>query len=419
MSSTRRAFMEQLAHGTALAALGPAVLPSPMAGSGPSSTSDEAFWTALKREFLFADRFIPLNAANMCPSPRMVVEAIEQATRHVDRDVSFQSRARFDELRERVRAGLARLLDATPEEVAIVRNTSEGNNIVVAGLDLARGDEVLLWDENHPTNNVAWLVRAAREGFTVRRFRVDPATADPDAMLSHVVGAIGDRTRVLAFSDISNTSGTRVPTAALCRAARARGIWTHVDGAQTFGATRVSMREMGCDSYTASGQKWLMGPREIGVLYLRADRIRTVWPGVVGSGWGEGVEGPAGARRFETMGQRNDATLAGLDAALAFIERIGIERIAARTEALGRRMREGLAAVPGLRLRTPTAPGTSLGVAVAAVPGGDARPLFERLYREFGVIGAPAGGLRFCPHVYNTMADLDRALDAVATVVRS
>jgi selenocysteine lyase/cysteine desulfurase len=205
-----------------------------------------------------------------------------------------------------------------------------------------------------------------------------------------------------------------MPTQALCRVARRRGIHVPVDGAQTFGATPTSMAELGCDSYAASAQKWLMGPREAGVLYVRSDRVAKVWPGIVGSGWGDSVEpGPAGARRFETMGQRNDAILAGLAAAVSFVERIGIERIGARVQELGRMMREGIEAIPGAKLATPAAPGLSLGVVVARFAGDDRGRLYERLYREFGVIGAPTGGLRLCPHVYNTRADLQRALAAV------
>jgi selenocysteine lyase/cysteine desulfurase len=229
-----------------------------------------------------------------------------------------------------------------------------------------------------------------------------------------VAAAIGERTRVLTFSDVSNTSGARMPTAALCRVARQRGIHAHVDGAQTFGAAPVSMAELGCDSYSASAQKWLMGPREAGVLYVRSERVPKVWPGVVGSGWGDGVEpAPKGARRFETMGQRNDAILAGLAAAVSFVERIGIERIGARVAELGRSMLEGIGAIGGATLVTPAAPGLSLGVVVARFQGDDGGRLYERLYREFGVIGAPTGGVRLCPHVYNTRADVERAIAAV------
>ena len=112
-------------------------------------------------------------------------------------------------------------------------------------------------------------------------------------------------------------TGMRLPAAALCRLARERGAYVHVDGAQTWGAFVMDLRAMDCDSYSASAHKWLCGPLEAGILYLRAERIAGIWPGVVGVGWGRNVQtNAAGARKFETLGQRNDATIAALGAAL-------------------------------------------------------------------------------------------------------
>ena len=424
--SSRRAFLRRLARTSAALAAAPMVHRLPelhrfregLPARRPGETPDETYWEQVKAQFLFEDRLVPLNAANMCPASQIVVEAVERATRDVETDVSFQNRAKYDQLRETTRARLATFLGATADEIAIVRNTSEANNIIVGGLRLGPGDEVVLWDENHPTNGVAWDVRAARFGFTVRRVKLPGMPATRADIVEAFTGALTDRTRVLAFSDLSNTSGIRMPSLELCRLARARGIYVHVDGAQTCGAARVSMPELGCDSYSASGQKWLMGPCEVGVLYVRAGRVPEIWPGIVASGWGGKVEpNPKGARKFESMGQRNDALLAGLGAALDFHERIG-DRVAPRVEELGRLLRDGLASIEGAQLVTPAAPELYLGVIVAQFPGGVGSRLYERLYRAHGVIGAPTGGLRLCPHVYTTIADVNRTVEAVRRALR-
>jgi isopenicillin-N epimerase len=425
--STRRAFLRRLAQTSAALAAAPMVhrlpeLPRSREGlpaSRPGERPDETYWEQVKAQFLFEDRLVPLNAANMCPASRAVVEAVESATRDVETDVSFQNRAKYDQLREATRARLGTFLGATADEIAIVRNTSEANNIIVGGLSLGPGDEVVLWSENHPTNNVAWDVRAARFGFTVRRVKLPGMPASGSDVVDAFTGALTDRTRVLAFSDVSNASGIRMPSVALCRVARERGIYVHIDGAQTCGAARVSMPQLGCDSYTASSQKWLMGPCEAGVLYVRAERIPTIWPGVVGSGWGDKVEpNPKGARKFESLGQRNDAIMAGLAAALDLHDRIGIERVDARVTELGRRLRDGLAGIEGTQLVTPAAPDLYLGVIVTQFTGGVGAKVYDRLYRAHGVIGAPTGGLRLCPHVYNTLADVDRAVEAVRRALK-
>lgn len=423
IDTTRRAFLGRLAGATAVAAAIPlsrsvalATATAPM----PRRTHDpgEDYWVELKRQFTFPDSQIPLNAANMCPPPRSVVEAVSQAVRDVDADVSYQNRSKYNELRETTRERVARLLGVATDEIALVRNASEGNNIIVGGIALGAGDEVVVIDQNHPTNNVAWDVRAARFGFSVRRigFPTPPATV---AEVMETVGrALSDRTRVLAFSDVSNNTGLRMPTAELCRIARQRRIYVHVDGAQTCGAMERNLRELGCDSYSASAQKWLFGPREIGILYLKSERIAELWPGVVGVGWGSAVETTArGARKFETMGQRNDATTAGLAAALDFHERVGSAQVEARVKELASRLLTGLLD-QGFELVTPRTPELHLGVIVVKVDPSVAQRWHERLYAGHGVISSPTGGLRLSPNLCNTLADVDRAVAALVAVSR-
>src|SRR5262249_16063934 len=145
-----------------------------------------------------------------------------------------------------------------------------------------------------------------------------------EEILKAFSAAISAKTRVLTITDVSSTTGVRAPSKELCRMARERGVYTHVDGAQTFGALPLNLREMGCESYSTSAHKWFMGPKEAGVLYLRQERIAEIWPSVVGVGWGAKVETSArGARRFETLGQRDDAAVSAMGTAVDFHNLIG------------------------------------------------------------------------------------------------
>ena len=421
--ASRRDFLKRAATGTA----GLAVLPSvgldrltsrtPVSLPEAPGRIDEAYWRDVKSQFIVRDGLIMMNAANLCPAPRTVVDAVTHATRDLDGDVSFQNRDKFNKLWTETRARLARFINAAEDEIAIVRNTSEANNIVVGGVPLKAGDDVLLFDENHPTNNVAWDVRAARYGFTVRRVKVDPVSMDGQAVADAFRQALLPNTRVLAITDVSSNTGVRLPSAELCALARERGIWAHVDGAQTLGALRRDMRTLGCDSYSASAHKWLMGPKEAGVLFVRKERCAELWPGVVGVGWGSS---PAtqlpGARKFETLGQRNDATVAGLAASLDFHERVGEARIEERVLELATALYEGLRGMRGAQMVTPARPEMRAGVCIVRFEGREARPLHETLYREHQIATAPTGGLRFSPHIYNTMDDVQRALSAVRSL---
>jgi selenocysteine lyase/cysteine desulfurase len=361
-----------------------------------------------------------MNAANLCPSPYRVQETVFRHTRDVNRDASFQNRGKFGVLTEEARTALAALVGASPTEIAITRNTSEGNNAVVNGLDLGPGDEVVLWDQNHPTNNVSWDVRAHRWGFSVVRVTTPPRPSDPGELLDAFRSALSPRTRVLSFSHVSNVSGVALPAKEMCALARAGGILTLVDGAQTFGAQELDLGGMGCDFFTGSSHKWLMGPKEAGILYVREESQERLWPSDVGVGW-EGAQAN-GAQKFDNLGQRDDAAVVTMSTAVAFHQAIGPAAVEARVRALASALRGTLIeAIPGIRFHTPADPALSLGVVVFAIPGMAHREVFQALYETHRLgcasMGGDFDGLRLSPHIYNPMDEIERAADAVASHV--
>lgn len=388
---------------------------------GSQSLRDEVYWRIVRRQFPIRDDLVLMNAANLCPSPRPVQERVFELTRDVDRDASFQNRGKLGGLAQTSREALARLMGADVDEVAIVRNTSSANATLVNGLELGPGDEVVLWDQNHPTNAVAWDVRAQREGFTVKRVSTPPAPTTAAELLAPFAEAMTPRTRVVSFSHVSNVSGVGLPAAELCRIAHERDAFAMIDGAQTFGALDVDLHALGCDGYTGSAHKWLVGPKEAGLLYVRREWHDRLWPTHVGVGWGSARED--GARKFEVLGQRDDAAVAAVATTVEFHELIGVEAVETRVRQLAARLRTRLSErLPGVRFHTPAEPELSGGVVIFQLPGVDNhREAYGRLYEEHGIAGASAGGgfdgIRLCPHIYNTLEQVERAVDAVAAVV--
>lgn len=423
---TRRAFIRRVTGGVvASTAFSPALLHSSSApGSQPTrllppgdgGPVDEDFWRVVKAQFPLRADLTIMNAANLCPSPYPVIEAVTALTRDVDSDASFQNRAKFAALRERARELLAAYLRADVGEIAITRNTSEGNNTVINGLSLGRGDEVVIWDQNHPTNNVAWDVRAERYGYAVRRISTPAAPQSDDDLIAPFLEAITPHTKVIGFSHVSNVSGVALPAKQLCAIARDRGVVTLVDGAQTFGALHVDLHDLGCDYYTGSSHKWLMGPKEAGVLYVRAERIGELWPSDVGVGWSDALS--HGAQKFENLGQRDDAAVAAMGQAVEFHNTVGPDLIEERVRSLAQSLKDGLRErLPGARFHTPLSSRHSAGVVVFTLPGVDTRALYTRLYAEHDIAAAAMSGefagLRFSPHVYNTMEDVNRVFDVL------
>lgn len=382
-----------------------------------SQTTGEDYWSMVRAQFAFTENKVPMNAANLCPSFRAVSENVALLTADIDIDCSFNNRSKFGDLLEQSRQLVANQLRVSVDEVALVRNTSEANNIINNGLPLESGDEVLLWDQNHPTNNVAWDVRAARFGVRVKRVSTPENPGSRQALVDSFVSNFSDRTRVLALTQVSNVSGIRLPVAELVQAARQRNIYVHLDGAQSWGALDLDLRALDVDSYSASAHKWYMGPKEVGLLYVKESNIERIWPNVVAPGWGSDAETDLqGARKLESLGQRDDSALAALGVAATLHNDIGPARIESRISFLAQRLKSGLADA-GLPLVTPMDPDLSHGVCIGRVPSGQGGAINNRLYNEFGIAGAATGGIRLCPTIYNTTGHVDRAIDGLSKIL--
>ncbi|HEX2494358.1 MAG TPA: aminotransferase class V-fold PLP-dependent enzyme [Steroidobacter sp.] len=382
--------------------------------------NDDAPWRQVKEAFAFEPGYIALNAANLCPTSAPVFEAQLQIMRDVNRDPSFENRARFEAEKEKTRARLANMLGADADEIAITRNTSEGNATIIDGLKLGPGDEVVVWDQNHESNLVAWRVAAKRRGFTVTTVTTPAQPRDQQQLIAPFEKALKRQTRVIAFSHIANMSGTRAPAQALCALARERGVLSLLDGAQSFGMLAVDLHAIGCDFYTGSAHKWLAGPRECGVLYVRKDALDRVWPHMVTHAWSD--ERERSARKFDCLGQQDDGRIVALGSAVEFHERIGCASVQDRIISLNTSLKEKLAArVAGVQLLTPVPPALSAGITCFTVPNPDGEKIRQILYgtHRISALSVPAGGrtlLRFCPHIYTLPEEIDRAVAAVAAV---
>lgn len=379
---------------------------------------DEKFWKEVRARFLLPADLIFVNAANLCPTSMPVVEALERNTRFLDANPSSASRGRLSEGREESRRLIAEALGVTAEEIVITRNTSEANNLVSSGLQLGAGDEVVVFGDNHPSNLAAWRQKALRFGFVVTEVSAVTPHPGAEAYMDAFTRALTPRTRVLAVTHVTNTVGDRLPIEELCRVARDRGILSVVDGAQTFGALHVNLRTLGADFYTGSAHKWPCGPKETGLLFVNSavhDRIHpslvSLYPGAVGV-----------SRTLEAYGQRDEAALATLGTAIKMQNDIGRTVIEARVRQLVQHLANGLRGIDDVTLWTNTDPRYSAGIVVFKPAALEPRRVASALYERHRIACASAGGstrpgVRFSPHFYNTLDEMDRAVAAVRKIV--
>ncbi len=390
------------------------VIPTPVAGDA----ANEAFWYLVKNQFPIKPGLIIMNAANLCPSSYPVMETVFQLTRNVDSDVSYQNRGKFRDLHDKGLTMLGEYLGCGANEIVITRNTSEGNGVVINGLDLKAGDEVVIWDENHPTNNVAWEVAAQRYGYRVKKVRLPNHPASDDDLIKPFIDAFTRNTKVVAFSHVSNLTGVGVPAKELCRMAQERGILSHIDGAQTFGALSLDLHEIGCDFFTGSAHKWFVGPKETGILYVRKDRVDKLWPNLVGVGWKQSKDNAA--RKFSTLGQRDDAAVSAMAKTVEFHNHLGRERVEARIRELVGALRQGIRKnVPSAEFVTPEESRYNAGVLVFELPGIDLSNALATLYENHHIGCTVRRGkfIRFCPHIYNTMDEVEKVVAAVRSLI--
>lgn len=395
--------------------LGHALLLPASAAATPAAPD----WSKIRGEFLLRPGLLYFNAANIAPAPRSVLHEYQRQVDDFHSDPSFQNREQYKSMAEQVRKQLAALLHTRPDEIAITRNTSEGNNLVAQGLGLRSGDEVLITSHNHESNTESWNLRAQQRGASVVVAPVPVQAKTPSEILDSVARRVTARTRVIAVSHLTNTTGLPYPVRELASLARRSGAWLHVDGAQTFGWMNLNLPALGMDSFTGSMSKWPMGPLESGVLYIRKERLEEVSPAVLSHNYW--AEESSAARKFEQLGQRDDPRLAAMVHTLNFHNRLGPAPIEKRTLALATRLRAALTTVPGVDVRGSGEAAVSGPVIKVNFPKRDLDELNQVLWSRHRIaiaatLSGESSGLRFSPHIYNSESEIDAAVSALKKV---
>ena len=411
----RREFARLLAIGGTVPFLTPGKAWSRPPDIPPTPASpNERFWTTVREQFVMPSDLTMLNAANLCPSSAPVLETLYRMTKDMDQDPSFDNRVKLGEGRENTRRLLAEFLRVTPEEIVITRNTSESNNLVSNGVDLKAGDEVIITADNHPCNNTAWKQKAKRYGFTVKEIATPNPHPGAEYYVDAFTKAITSNTKVIGFTHLTSTVGDVFPAKEICRLARERGILTLVDGAQSFGLFDVDLSDMQPDFYSGSAHKWPCGPKENGVLFINKSAQSKIWATIYSAYPG----GVGISKTFEGFGQRDEPAMIAFGEALTFQTKIGRAVIEKRSRDLTTALIEGLKKVDGVKIWT--SPEASRRAAVLSFQPGslDVRKLSAALYQKEKIGCATRGGqdragLRFSPHFYNTMADVDRTVAAI------
>jgi cysteine desulfurase/selenocysteine lyase len=364
-------------------------------------------WETYADQFPVLENLIYLNHAGVAPLAKPAADAMQRLTEDACRWGSFHY-SQWLEAYQGLRLAAARLIGALPEEIAIVKNTSEGIATLAMGLDWRPGDQVVVFREEFPANYLPWKRLEAR-GVRLRELSIlDPLEAIEQACR----GA-----KLLAVSFVQYLSGYRADLEAIGGLCRRHGCLFFVDAIQGLGAFPLDVRRAQVDALAADGHKWLLGPEGCGILFVRREVQERIEP--VEFGW-------TNAARFDDYGNR-DLTLRpdagryecgtlntvgcfGLRAAIEFLLEIGIEPIGAAVQALGDRLAEGVAA-KGYELLGARSPATGAGIVSFRKDGMDSRAVVRHLKDRGIVVAARQGWVRASPHFYISPEQIDRLLE--------
>ncbi|MEJ2205747.1 MAG: aminotransferase class V-fold PLP-dependent enzyme [Gemmatimonadota bacterium] len=374
---------------------------------------DAAFWKVVRSQFLLRPGLVHLNAATIGATPRPVVSALTDYLWEVESDPQDQVFGTPSRRMEDVRARAADFLGADLDEVALTRNTTEGMNMVAQGLELKPGDQVLTTDHEHPGGSVCWEYLAERRGVEIVRIEMPATVSSTEEAVELVRSHLTPRTRVCSFSHVSTITGLVMPLAAIAELTRPRDIVLVCDGAQAPGMLDVDVHALGVDTYASSSHKWMLAPKGSGLLYVRKEAQERVNPLFLHSGY----------RAYTASGgTRNVAGLLAHGVAMEFHDVLGRDRVEARCRELRRYVRGALSSVDGVRILTPADETLCGGMLTISLERGDAGEIRSTLAADHDVVlkrgSTRYNALRFSTHVFNSEADVDRAVAALAEVIR-
>ena len=385
-----------------------------MNGHNPETNGPSDWAKRMRQGMPSSDRWAYLDHAAVAPLPTVAADAMRD---WID-DLALNGATGWSHWRDRVeklRRTAESLMGTDERQIAVIRNTTEGVNLVAEGLDWHPGDNLVVPACEFPSNLYAWQHLADRD-VEVRVLPVDLDHVSYDA----IEAACDEHTRLVAISWIGFRTGFRIDPGRVAEIAHRHGAWLFVDAIQGLGAFPLDVEAMGIDALAADGHKWLLGPEGAGVFYIRPPLMDCLRP--LGLGWNSvrhagdfsntDLDLKPHAGRYEG-GTYNMAGIAGLEASLGWLDGIGFERIGSNILEITDHLCEKLSVI-GASLSSNRTPEHSSGIVSFEMPGQPPRELMRACRDRDVIINCRDGRLRASPHAYSTTDDIDRLIDVLA-----
>jgi selenocysteine lyase/cysteine desulfurase len=423
MSINRRSFVKQFGATLGAASLGTTIFPAFALGEEfenidlmnvpPPDTPEDDFWAWVQQSYTVSPNIINLNNGGVSPSPKVVQDTFERYNRFCNEAPSYYMWRILDQGREALRADLAAFAGCSPGEIAINRNTTEAMDNIIYGLNLQKGDEVVLTKQDYPNVINTFKLLEQRDGIVLKWVNLELPMEDEDKLAQAYIDAFTAKTKVVNVTHIINWIGQITPVKKIAAAAHRQGIEVLVDGAHTFALLDFKIPDLDCDYFATSLHKWMCAPFGSGLLYVKKDKIPGIYPIYPD-------DKPLGEEivKFERMGTRSFASEMAIGSALDFHLAIGSKRKEDRLRYLKNYWMGKVKDIPGVHLHTSFKPDYSCVIGLFSIDGYEPAEIDTYLFEKHkihtvGIVWENISGVRVTPNVYTLERDLDKLVYAI------
>lgn len=381
---------------------------------GPEKAmTDDDFWNWVRESYTVSPNMINLNNGGVAPQPKVVQDAHIRFYQFCNEAPSYYMWQILDQGREPLREKLAELAGCSPEEIAINRNSTEGLNSVIFGLNLKAGDEVIVTKQDYPNMINAWKQREKRDGVKLVWLDLKLPSENEDEIVRQFVNAFTPKTKVVYITHLINWTGQILPAKKIAQEAHKRGMEVILDGAHTFAHFDFNIPDLECDYFASSLHKWLSAPFGSGLLYIRKEKIPNVWA-LLSNNQPDGPD----IRKFESLGTRSFASEMAIGTAVDFHNVIGSKRKEERLRFLKDYWVNQVKSLPRVSFYQPKSTQLACAIANIAIEGKKPEDVAAELFNKYRIHSVAINwenihGVRVTPNVYTSTKDLDKLVKAV------
>lgn len=410
----RRKFLQQLMKGSASVAAYPwlrkyADTYSDLEEGG----NDERYWKKVRKQYAIKSKYINLNNAGVNPQAKVVREAV---TYYEDLSNQLPSYYMWNVLkndRKLIKEGLADLIGCTDQDIALVRNTTEGLQTVVSGVQLKEGDEVVLSKHDYPHMKNAWKQRAKRDDLKLKWVSLELPSTDKEYLIKQYTDQMTDKTKLVCITYITNWNGQVMPLQELAKMAKSKGAEVLVDAAHAIGQRPMNIKELDVDYLASSLHKWLGAPFGTGVLYVKADKRRALYPLIAGPN-----AKSKNIVKFEHQGTLVVSHERSILPALVFHNSIGTERKMNRLIFLNEYIANKIKDFSGIKIQSPLGHEFGSAILLIHLEKLDIEETISELMTKYNVHCTKSenemlSGIRISPNIYTSLSELDTFVEAL------